>query len=153
MASVAQVKGYAWIVLPDAFLSPCLTINGGVCYVPRKSFNFSTYCTLLAPSSPTHIYTCEARASPLMCCIFAALFRWIVCTDFARRAGLRSCALTETLHPRSRGAIKFLENALAWLLAANGYIVYFLASSLHCELLHGINFDELHRTGSTSNVG
>ncbi|KAF8715711.1 hypothetical protein HU200_026654 [Digitaria exilis] len=40
-------------------------------------------------------------------------FRRSACTEFAGRAGLRSYALIETLHPRSRGAIKFLGSASA----------------------------------------
>ena len=42
-------------------------------------------------------------------------------------------------------AIKFLGSASARLLAANDYLVYFPASPLHREHLHGIDFDRLHQ--------
>ncbi|KAF8758210.1 hypothetical protein HU200_010575 [Digitaria exilis] len=56
--------------------------------------------------------------------------------DVFHESGLRSYALIETLHPRSRGAIKFLGSTSARLLAA---FVYFLEAHRHCDHLHCID--------------
>jgi hypothetical protein len=70
----------------------------------------------------------------------------------AGRAGLRSCALPETLHPTSSRAIKFLGSASlrdCSLLPTNDY---FPVAQLHGDHLHGIDFERLHRTGSITDV-
>ena len=118
--------------------------------------NLGTQGSPLKPNKrgiTSFVFHGKKERAPLLCCIFAHPRSGDLSARTSPEEQASEAVPSPSLHPRSRGAIKFLGNALAWLLATNGYIVYFLASSLHCELLHGINFDELHRTGSTSNVG
>ena len=122
-----------------------------------NGINLGTQRSPLKPNKrgiTSFVFHGKKERAPLLCCIFAHPRSGDLSARTSPEEQASEAAPSpETLHLRSRRAITFFGSALARLLNANDYFVFYLASSLHSEHLHGIDFDRLHRIGSTSDVG
>jgi len=85
MTSVALVKGHAWNVLSNVFLSPYVTIKWR-CVVRQGVL----LCWVIA-AFDTHVHIQEARASPLLCCVPIP----VLARTSTGRVGLRNAAVLE----------------------------------------------------------
>jgi len=114
MASIALVKGHAWNVLSNVFLSPYVTIKWR-CVVRQGVL----LCWVIA-AFDTHVHIQEARASPLLCCVPIP----VLARTSTRRVGLRNVAVREFTRSGEGRQSRF------WGVSASGTTTRFILSFL-----------------------